>query len=239
MVTHILAHHDMRLVILAALVCAGGSLVTFTIYSHLLARGGTHRGAWVSLTGFCAGAGIWATHFVAMLAHKTGLPTTHDLFLTVLSFCVAVGVTTLGIAISLRPGREMIAAGGAIIGLGIAAMHFIGMQALIVTGPLEWDETLTGLAILLGVGFTTAAMLAYRHQSGIRALLSGASLFALGIFALHFTAMAAVTIVAGPATLKPASNVVAPILALAVAIVTALVLLTGYAVALLDARAMR
>jgi diguanylate cyclase (GGDEF)-like protein/PAS domain S-box-containing protein len=239
MITQVLSHHDIRLVILAALVCAGGSLATFTIYAHLLARPGTDRAVWVSLTGFCAGAGIWATHFVAMLAYKSGLPTTYDLFLTVLSFCVAVGVTMLGIAISLRPGREMIVAGGAIIGLGIAAMHFIGMQALTVPGTLEWNETLAGLAILLGVVFPSAAMLAHRRQSGLRAVLSGASLFALGILALHFTAMAAVTIVARQAAVKPALNVLEPILALAIAVVTALILLTGYAVAFLDGRAMR
>lgn len=239
MVTQVLSHHDIRLVILAALICAGGSLTTFTIYAHLLARRGRDRVAWVSLTGFCAGAGIWATHFVGLLAHQSGLPTTYDLFLTALSCGVAVGVTMLGIAISLSPGREMIGAGGAIIGLGVAAMHFIGMQALSVSGTFEWDETLTALAILLGVGFTTAAMLAYRHQSGLRALLSGAALFALGILVLHFTATAALTIVAGPAAVNPASNVAEPILALAVAAVVALILLAGYAIALLDGRAMR
>ena len=105
MVTQVLSHHDIRLVILAALICAGGSLTTFTIYAHLLARRGRDRVAWVSLTGFCAGAGIWATHFVGLLAHQSGLPTTYDLFLTALSCGVAVGVTMLGIAISLSPGQ--------------------------------------------------------------------------------------------------------------------------------------
>ncbi len=239
MLTHASAHYNIWLVMLAALVCAGGSLATFTIYTHLLARGSTYRRAWLALTGFCAGAGIWATHFVAMLAHDTGLPTSYDPLLTAASFAVAVVVTTAGFAISIPADRKIIGGGGAVIGLGIAAMHFLGMQALIVPGTFQWNAALVVVAIVLGVGFMAGALVVFRQLAGLRALVAGGTLFTLGVCSLHFTAMAALSIVPRPDLPAPAANIDGPVLAMAIASVTALILLAGYVVALIDARALR
>lgn len=239
MITHAYAQHDLGLVSLAVAVCAGAGLTTFTIYSHFLARGSAHRNAWVLLTGFCAGAGIWATHFVAMLAHDVGLAKSYDPVLTAASFAIAVVTTALGFMIARRSERVRIVAGGCIIGLGIAAMHFVGMYALIVPATFEWNAPLVAIAILLGVAFTVGALLAHRMQTGLRSLLSGAGLFALGTCALHFTAMEALTIVASPTIPAPNAHIEGPMLAIAVAGVTALVLFVGYVVALMDGRTMQ
>lgn len=238
MLAHHFAHHNLWLVALAAVVCVGGSLTTFTIYAHVIARGSQRRIMWVPLTGFCAGAGIWATHFIDMLAHESGQATGYDPFPTATSFAVAVAVSTMGVAISLGRRRAMIAAGGAIIGLGIAAMHFIGMQALILQGTFEWNAALITLAIVVGVTFAVSALLAYRLQSGMSALLSGSILLTLGICSLHFTAMAALTIVPTQGAAAPTSEFDSEMLAATVASTTALALLAGYFVALINGRAM-
>ncbi len=239
MFAHLLAHHDLRLVIVAVVVCAAGAFTTFTVYAHLLARGSADRKVWLLLNGVCAGASIWATHFVAMLAHQTGIAKSYDPLLTALSFAVAVAVTTVGIAVTLRPGQLWIGAGGIIIGLGVAAMHFIGMEAVIVPATFQWDWMLVALSVALGIIFNTGAMVAHREQNGARALLCGAVLFTLGICALHFIAMAALTIVANPGTPAPASKMDDPILALAIACVALTALLASCVVALMDARAGR
>ncbi len=239
MLAHIAAHHNLWLIMLAVMVCTGGSLTTFAIYEHLLARRSAYQRAWLLLTGFCAGAGIWATHFVALLAYDSGLATSYDPFLTAGSFAVAVAVTTVGFAVSLPARRKLIGAGGAIIGLGIAATHFIGMQALIVPGAFHWDAMLIVLSIFLGLLFTVGALLAFREQSGARALIAAAMLFAIGICALHFTAMAALTIAPRPDAPAPVANIDGPVIAVAIASVAALILLAGYIVALVDGRALR
>ena len=59
--------HDSRLVLLAVLVCVATTLTSFTLFSIACASEDRRRFAWGALTGVCAGAGIWATHFVAML----------------------------------------------------------------------------------------------------------------------------------------------------------------------------
>jgi diguanylate cyclase (GGDEF)-like protein len=239
MLSHISSHHDLRLVVLAALVCAAGSLTTFWIYGHLLAQPKARRRIWLALTGFCAGGGIWAAHFVAMLAHDTRLATSYNALLTAASFAAAIAFATLGIAVTLRPQRLMISLGGAVIGLGVATMHFIGMQALIVPGTLQWNVPLVACSIALGVAFATGAWVAYRKQDGLRALLSGAFLLTLAIGSLYFTAMAALKIIPNAAIIPTHTGESADhVIALAIAGVAIAVLLASYIVALVNGRAM-
>ncbi len=66
--------HDYWLVALAAVVCVSTTLTTFMTYSHAVTSRDTRQFGWAILTGVCAGTGIWATHFVAMLAYDGGFP---------------------------------------------------------------------------------------------------------------------------------------------------------------------
>src|SRR5262245_47876186 len=134
--------HDYRLVLLAALICAGTTVAAFHMYARVEHAHGRMRTGWLFMTGLCTAAGIWATHFVAMLAYQSSLPVSYDPGLTAASLAIAIGTTTLGflIASSGHPFRAW--AGGAIIGIGISLMHFTGMQALEFAGHIDWDEVL-------------------------------------------------------------------------------------------------
>src|SRR5262245_55655213 len=119
--------HDLRLVLLAVLICAVATFTAFHIFSNARRSQGSKMLGWVFLTGIATGAGIWATHFVAMLAFKTGLPTAYDPILTVASLLIAIGVTTGGFLIAAHGDYRGWLAGGAVIGSGIAMMHYTGM----------------------------------------------------------------------------------------------------------------
>jgi NO-binding membrane sensor protein with MHYT domain len=73
--TCLTTQHDWRLVLVAALVCLTASLTSFRLYGRVAGASGGARLAWLAFTGFTAGAGTWATHFIAMLAY-------HPLFRT-------------------------------------------------------------------------------------------------------------------------------------------------------------
>ena len=83
--------HDYRLVLLAVLICGLPSYTAFHIYSSARQSQGSKRLGWIFLTGVATGAGIWETHFVAMLTFKTGLPTAYDPILTLASLLIAMG----------------------------------------------------------------------------------------------------------------------------------------------------
>ena len=68
-----------------------------------------------------------------------------------MSLVIAVVVTSLGFGVAARQGDRYAIMGGSIIGAGVSAMHFVGMQALVVPGKLQWNLGLCAVAVLGGV----------------------------------------------------------------------------------------
>ena len=75
--------HDWRLVILAAVVCFLVSVAAASLFNRARALSGRTRAGWLLTASFATGAGIWATHFIAMLAFDFGFPVAFDIGLTV------------------------------------------------------------------------------------------------------------------------------------------------------------
>jgi diguanylate cyclase (GGDEF)-like protein len=230
----ITAQHDFWLVVLAAIVCIATTLTAFRVYSISLNSSGGQRVGWAALTGLSAGAGIWATHFVAMLAYDGGLPVVYEPASTLGSMVVAIVLSALAFMIAIRGQSFHAAAGGGLLGTAIAAMHFLGMSALSVPGSLHWDGQLTGASIVLGATISVAALVVFHRQTGLRAIVSAACILALAICSLHFTAMGAVSLLPDPTVVFAASDFNRAMLAMAIAVVTFIVLLSANAAAFLQ-----
>ncbi len=226
--------HDYRLVLLAAIICAATSITSFSIYSRAAQGQGLNKLGWLFLTGVATGSGIWATHFVAMLSYSAGVPTAYDPLVTAVSLLVAVASTTFGYFVCSQGSRLDAGAGGALIGLGIGLMHFTGMRALIVPGTLAWDIPLVAAALLVGAVFASASMLTFHQNRNLRGIVAAAGLFTLAICGLHFGAMGAAAVEPDPTIAVEALGADAPMLALAIAVITVLVLLAGLVAALID-----
>jgi diguanylate cyclase (GGDEF)-like protein len=231
--------HDYRLLILAVMVCAVESFTAFSIYCQVRESRGYLDRRWLAVAGLCTGGSIWATHFIAMLAYGGDVRTSYEPLLTVVSLLLAFLITTFAFVVASSGRRLHAAAGGAIIGLGTAAMHFTGMRALIVAGTMSWDYQLAGASVLLGVAFATAGMLACHHWSGIKAVTAGASMLTLGIISLHMVAMAAVTVVPDPTVSVSALHFSNSTLAIAILVITLLVIGAGFIAAVQESRAAR
>src|ERR1044072_8885222 len=99
-------NHDWRLVIVAAVVCLVGAMAAMLLYSRAQECDAGQRKLWVGASGFAFGTGVWATHFIAMLAYDGGTPISYALDLTLLSFFLSVGGSWVAIlAASQRDGR--------------------------------------------------------------------------------------------------------------------------------------
>jgi NO-binding membrane sensor protein with MHYT domain len=69
--------HDLRLVALAGAVCLLACAVAVSLFHRARASQGRTRLKWMALDTVAAGCGIWATHFIAMLAYDpAALPDT-------------------------------------------------------------------------------------------------------------------------------------------------------------------
>jgi NO-binding membrane sensor protein with MHYT domain/nitrogen-specific signal transduction histidine kinase len=228
--------HDYRLVFLAAIICGVAAITSFSIYSRAVDSKDLPRLGWLCLTGFFAACGIWATHFVAMLAYDAGAPTAYEPVLTTASLLIATLVTTGGFSVAALGRRLNAALGGALIGIGIGMMHFTGMKALVIAGTIHWDMSLVVASLVVGAALASAAMVIFHELAGQRAIAAAAGMLTLAICALHFTAMGAMHVVPDPTVAVPASQMGGVTMAFAVAGVTLLVLHSGFAAALLDRR---
>jgi diguanylate cyclase (GGDEF)-like protein len=227
--------HDYRLVALAALICAAAAFVSLRIYSQALASQRLQKFGLLLLTGICSGGGIWSTHFVAMLAYDPGLPTAYEPIATTASLMIAVVAATAGFAVSSGGGDRWAGLGGAIVGAGIASMHYIGMKALLVPGTLEWDPASVIASLVVGAVLAAAAMIAFQRANSRRALWMSAGLLTLAICGLHFSAMSAVTILPDPTIVVRPSPIGDAVMAIAVASTTLLAMLSGVtAIALIE-----
>src|SRR5262245_27093768 len=186
--------HDWRLVLLAAAVCFLTSFAAINLFHRACSTTGRARLLWLITTGAATGYGIWATHFIAMLAFTPGVATGYDLLLTVSSLIAAAVITGAGFALAAINGeRWAIPVGGAIVGLGVAVMHYTGMWAFEVPGHIVWSADLVSASIILGVGFGIWALHAASTSRGTRPTLIAALLLTLAIVGHHFTAMGAAT----------------------------------------------
>ena len=233
----IVNEHDLRLVILAAVICALASLTAISLLRHVRKSTGLSRSLWLAVSAASSGFGIWATHFIAMLAFSPGIPSGYNIALTLLSVVPAIVLTGLGFAIALTralPGATWL--GGGIVGAGIAAMHYTGMAAFEVEGRITWDLGYVAASILLGALIGAGALTIGLRDVSTRSKLCGALLLTIAICSHHFTAMGAVSIIPDSAAEVSPSALPNSWIAIAVALASFGIILLAFAGLAVDIR---
>jgi diguanylate cyclase (GGDEF)-like protein/PAS domain S-box-containing protein len=233
-----IAHaHDLRLVGLAALICVLASLTAINLLRHARKSTGNMRSVWLMISAISTGFGVWATHFVAMLAFDPGIPTGYNIALTALSLVAAILLTGVGLFVSLIPDwRHGPWIGGAIVAGGIAAMHYTGMAAFDIAGIVLWDPVLVVASIGIAAAIGAVALPVGLHGSEEKWKIGGALLLTLAICCHHFTAMAAVSIIPDSAIEVPLSTLPTGWLALVVAAASFVIIGLALAAIVLDIR---
>jgi signal transduction histidine kinase len=225
--------HDPRLVVLAALIC----LFSCFTASGLIQRTGeaTSDRAWPWLAAAVGvfSCGVWATHFIAELAYAPGLPVGFGVRWTALSLVIAAAITTVGARVALRINA---AAGGAIIGAAIGAMHFSGMQALQVPADIGWDIPLAAASVVWAIAVGALALWVLLRKPTLQGQLYGTVLFVIAICGLHFAAMAALRLEPNPLLPVPAPWTFDHWLAGSVATVTAAIIVAAQVAVHIDMR---
>src|ERR1700730_11708316 len=217
--------YDLRLVFLAALICVAACLISMNLFvrANDAERDRSLPWLFVAATGF--GAGVWSANFIVELAFEPGFPINYDAGLTAISFLAAIGAVWLGMLVAHRCAAPV--EGGTMIGAGIAAMHYIGMAALRAPAQLHWDAGYVLASVAIAMAFAVAAMHVLLRGPALGGRLMAVVLLILGIVGLHFTAMAAVTLVPDPLIAVPGHAVAPTILAIAIATVMVLIAALG------------
>ncbi|PWW14388.1 MULTISPECIES: bifunctional diguanylate cyclase/phosphodiesterase [Pseudidiomarina] len=202
--------HHLGLVMLSYLAALVGSYTSLLTLSRAKSyRHAFYRNLWLWISAAIAGMAVWSMHFIGMLAFQIPLAIHHDTGLTILSVIPAILANAYALHSQLpalndnarqtaTTGRTISA--GLVLGLGIGAMHYIGMAAMRFNGSLVYDITwfLTSLVVALSLGIV--AMLTYRgllrfeRDGQLQRLVSRlfpAAIIAAAISGMHYTAMLA------------------------------------------------
>lgn len=120
------------------------------------------------------GGGIWAMHFVAMLAfNMPGMEVGYDVELTILSLFVAILVTGAGFVVMSRSRGALapLFAASVFMDLGIVAMHYLGMAAMQMPATLWLASRENHHFVRFGAAAMMGAAISGMHFAGMRAAI--------------------------------------------------------------------
>jgi diguanylate cyclase (GGDEF)-like protein len=229
--------HDWRLVVLAGAVCFLASAVAISLFDRARTSQGYARLGWIAVDAAVSGCGIWATHFIAMLAYDPGNGAGYSIPVTVLSLVFAVAITGVGLGIALSGARRVWAAiGGAVVGIGVAAMHYTGMMALTLPARISWSPDIVIASVVFGSVFGALALVVASSRNSFGRSAIAAVLLTVAIVSHHFTAMGAVTLIPDPTIVFEGLAISPGILSFLIAISAVIILGISLSVAVMDRR---
>jgi len=205
-------------VVAYVMACLGGALgLRCTSRSQLARR--SRRSGWLALGATAIGSGIWTMHFIAMMGFSVKeSPVRYDQLTTFASLGVAILMVGIGIFIVGHRGATGTAlfTAGAITGLGIASMHYLGMAGMRLNGKLEYNTVTVSASVVIAVVAATTALWAAGQVRGFLWSVGASLVMGLAVTGMHYTGMAALNVhlhsgVATPAGDSPAS-LIAPLM---------------------------
>ncbi|QDH73035.1 MHYT domain-containing protein [Brevundimonas sp. M20] len=230
-------HHDHHLIypLLSGIVAVFGSWTALGLFRRARSHDGQSRAQWIGLSALAMGVSIWSMHFVAMLGFDPGAPVSYDPARTVASLALAVAGTALAFVLSgsSRARLPRVLGGGALMGLSIGGMHYLGMSAIRSSVQLTYDPLWVLASVVVAFLASFAALAAVRRNARRRWQAGAAVLLGIGVVAMHYTAMAAVILTPG-ANAVGAAGVPPLWLAFAVAGLTLVLLFLALGAGLMD-----
>ena len=224
------SNYDVLLVVLSYLISVFGSFTALQLAIRIPNAQGDEAKKWiVGAAVALGGCGIWSMHFIGMLAYKVPVQIEYSPLLTIISLIISVGVVAAGFYI-VGSGDASIATlvkGGAVAGLGVAAMHYLGMYAMIMSAEVIWNMSIVALSIVIAVTAATVALWLAFNLRGNLQRFGSAFVMGIAVCGMHYTGMSALSIsvdIDAPATAVTSGGVSNEVLGLAIFILTVVLL---------------
>ena len=241
--TALTAVYDWYLVTLSIVIAIFTSYTALDLAGRVAAARGRMQQTWILGGAITMGVGIWSMHFIGMQALSLPVQVAYDtptVFASMVVAMVASGAAFFVASRHVMEIRQWIF-GGIFMGLGMTAMHYIGMEAMRMPATMQYDMVLLTISVTIALGGALTALklaftvredtiVAWRWDKAWGALVMGSA-----IAGMHYTAMAAVTFipsigaastipeVIGTSWLGPVALAVATFLVLILALLTSLI----------------
>jgi len=159
---------------------------------------------WVLISSITFGVGIWAMHFIGMLALKLPCHVGYDLLETLLSIIPSILVCGLVFAIDCFAKNKLTHwLNSILLALGVASMHYSGMAAMLLEGVVRYNPERFTVSIL---GTIALAFLAIRIKANAifnnKSLTLGVAIvLGIAVSVMHYSAIAAAYFIKNPNSL--------------------------------------
>ena len=188
--------HEPWLVMLSLLLAFQGSYVGLHLARQIGLARGLQRRAFITMSALSMALAIWTMHFVGMLAVRLPVPIDFLVLPTLLSFLICVLVVGFAVFVvgTGVPTLQRIAFAALFMGAGIVTMHYLGMYALHSSVHMIHSTVFVVASIIIGVAASGLSLWLGFVQGTWRSTLVSAVLMALAISAMHYMAMAGLTL---------------------------------------------
>lgn len=198
--------YDFRYVAVSVIIAVLASYAALDLAGRVTAARGVARRVWLAGGASSMGLGIWSMHYIGMLAFRLPIPVRYDWPTVAASLAAAVVASAVALHVVSRPnlGLASLAIGSVVMGAGIAAMHYIGMDAMRLAAMHHYSPVLVTVSVAVAMIIALVALLLsfrFRHiQRGRVWLKTGvATVMGAAIPVMHYVGMAAVSFTAAPA----------------------------------------
>ena len=191
-------YYETPLVLISILVAIVASYSALSLAGRVAEAAGRTKFAWMLGGAIAMGSGIWAMHFVGMLAFRLPIPIAYDVPITLVSLVLPILASGLALwqvsRADLGPVRLGVSA--LIMGIGINAMHYTGMAAMQMQPGIVYDPRLFALSVLIAVVASALALwIAFRLRRSTPDVwlprIGAAVVMGFAIVGMHYTGMAA------------------------------------------------
>ena len=189
----VLTSYQWTLVALSFLISVTGAFVALTAATRIQ-QNSAHRTINTLAAGVAlGGVGVWAMHFVGMLALDLDVASSFSMIETGVSLAVAVLAASLALGFVAKAPDSLprMLGAGALLGTSVAFMHYLGMYGMKFGGYIQWNYGVVAISLVIAVVAATAALwLAFNSASLARRAVA-ALVMAVAVCAMHYTGMAA------------------------------------------------
>ncbi|HXA76515.1 MAG TPA: MHYT domain-containing protein [Candidatus Acidoferrales bacterium] len=190
--------YDHRLVALSVLIATLASYAALDLSSRVAAARGRVQFAWLFGGAAAMGTGIWSMHYIGMLAFSLPIPVLYDWPTVLLSLLAAVFASAISLFVVSRQRMGLVAAlaGSGVMGVGIATMHYTGMEAMRLSAMCHYSPFLVALSVVLAILISLVALwLTFHFRNDVKEKwlqkIASAVLMGAAIPVMHYTGMAA------------------------------------------------
>ena len=183
--------YERWLVLLSIVMAIQGAYVGLSLAVQIGDAHGVRRRLLLAGATASLAVAIWTMHFVGMLAVRLPFPVDYLALPTLLSFLVcAIVVGTAVYATSAGPLTLLrLTLSACLMGGGIFAMHYIGMNALDASALMVHDPRYVAASMAIAIAASGLALWLATGRGGRPPLILSAAAFGVAVSGMHYTAM--------------------------------------------------